>query len=286
VTGITDQINALPPLRDVVRDFSLDARKSFGQHYLFDQNLTDRIARSAGPLDDALMVEVGPGPGGLTRSLLRSGAGALVAIEKDHRFSPAMAELAKASQGRFSLVEADALTISLQQLAAEHRCEKVRVAANLPYNVGTQLLINWLGGPPVWKSLTLMFQKEVTERIVAAPGTDQYGRLAILCAVTAQPRLLFDVPAAAFTPPPKVESAVVRLEPLASPYPHLDMLSKITAAAFGQRRKMIRKSLKGLFADLEGALSACELEGEARPETLAPQAFIALSDYALSLRRV
>lgn len=277
-------LGALPPLREVVAQHGLRANKSFGQHYLFDQNLTDRIAREAGPLEDATLIEIGPGPGGLTRSLLRTGAAHVVAIEKDRRFLPALAELGEAVPGALTVIEADALGFDYAGDPRIPRTRPLRVAANLPYNVGTQLLIDWLLADRFWESLTLMFQQEVAERVVAAPGSDAYGRLAVLAQLRARPHWVTGVPAAAFTPPPKVESAVVRLDPLPQPYGETAALGHVTAAAFGQRRKMLRRSLKPVFADVEAALAACGIEGTTRPETLPPEAFARLADYAVSRR--
>ncbi|MEC9401708.1 MAG: 16S rRNA (adenine(1518)-N(6)/adenine(1519)-N(6))-dimethyltransferase RsmA, partial [Pseudomonadota bacterium] len=239
------QIDDLPPLRDVIAAHGLNAKKSLGQNFLLDLNLTSRIARSAGSLEDCTVLEVGPGPGGLTRALLAAGAKRVIAIEKDSRCLPALAEISAHYPGRLEVIEGDALEIDPVALTGG---DKVRIAANLPYNVGTQLLINWITTPqwpPFWSSLTLMFQKEVGERISASPASKAYGRLAVLAGWRCKGGILFDISPKAFTPPPKVTSAVVHLTPNPSPLPcDLKALEKITAAAFGQRRKMLRASLK------------------------------------------
>ena len=264
----------LPPLRDALADAGLLARKSFGQHFLLDLNVTRKIARLAGPLDGLTVIEVGPGPGGLTRALLESEAAHVVAVEKDPRFLPLLADLGAAAPGRLTVIEADALRVDEAALA-EGRPAKV--VANLPYNVGTPLLIKWLTGP--WRpvGLTLMFQKEVAQRIVAQPGEDAYGRLAVICQATAACRIAMSLPARAFTPPPKVDSAVVVLEPRADAPPAdlLKKLEKVTAAAFGQRRKMLRSSLKSL-----GGAALCEAAGidaDVRAETIPVEGFLRLA---------
>lgn len=288
-------LDALPPLREVVARHDLAARKPLGQHFLFDLNLTAKIARLAEPLADATVLEVGPGPGGLTRALLAAGAH-VIAIEKDPRFADALEELATASVAdghrRLRVVAADALNADEPALIAQARPGPAAVVANLPYNVGTALLVKWLTGPRWWSQLVLMFQKEVAERVVAAPGDAAYGRLAVLTALRAEADLAFVVPARAFTPPPKVESAVVRLTPLPAAPEHapggagaafadVATLGAVTAAAFGQRRKMLRRSLKGLAAqhgrDLEAWLAAAGVAGDQRPEDLPPDAFARLS---------
>ncbi len=238
----------LPPLREALDAAGLLARKSFGQHFLLDLNITRKIARLAGPLDGRSVIEVGPGPGGLTRALLEAGAN-VVAIEKDERFLPLLADLGAAAPGRLSVVHADALAADEAALVAGAGFEPpASVVANLPYNVGTPLLIRWLTGSFRPASLTLMFQKEVAQRIVAGPGDDAYGRLAVIAAAVADARIAMDLPARAFTPPPKVASAVVRLDPRPERPSDalLAALQRVTAAAFGQRRKMLRSSLKAL----------------------------------------
>lgn len=281
-TGLPEeplQPESWPPLREVVDGLGLFAKKSLGQHFLFDLNLTRRIARAAGPLGDMPVIEIGPGPGGLTRALILEGARRLILIEKDARFAPALTSLA--GPERLRLVEGDALTADEAALLAEEGAATARVAANLPYNVGTALLVKWLTGPAWWASLTLMFQKEVAQRIVARPGQSAYGRLAVLAAAASRPEYLFTVPARAFTPPPKVESAVVRLEPLsaAERYGDLEGLAQVTAAAFGQRRKMMRAATKPLFGgEAEAALMEAGIDPAARAETLEPAAFQRLTD--------
>ena len=265
----------LPPLRDVVNRHGLFATKALGQNFLFDELLLDRIARVPGSLKGQNVLEVGPGPGGLTRALLRAGAN-VTAIEMDRRCLPALAELAQAFPGKLTVIEGDATKISPGALfdAPWH------VAANLPYNVGTQLFTGWLSGqdwPPRWKSLTLMFQLEVAERIVARPGTDAYGRLAVLAQWRAAPRIAMKVHRSAFTPPPKVMSAIVHVEPAAMPAGvSARMLERVTEAAFGQRRKMLRQSLKGLPGALD-ALDALGIDSQRRAETLSVEEFVAIA---------
>jgi 16S rRNA (adenine1518-N6/adenine1519-N6)-dimethyltransferase len=264
----------LPPLRETLADAGLLARKSFGQHFLLDLNLTTRIARAAGPLQDATVIEIGPGPGGLTRALLESGAAEVAAVEKDPRFLPLLAQLSAAAPGRLTVVEADALRVDEAALAAGR---PAKVVANLPYNVGTPLLIKWLTGPWRPAGLTRMFQKEVAQRIVAAPGEDAYGRRGVICPATATGRIAMTLPARAFTPPPKVDSAVVVLEPRAdAPEPGLlKKLEKVTAAAFRQRRKMLRSSLKPLGG--EALCRAAGLDPDARAETIPVDGFLRLA---------
>ncbi|MEM6972307.1 MAG: 16S rRNA (adenine(1518)-N(6)/adenine(1519)-N(6))-dimethyltransferase RsmA [Pseudomonadota bacterium] len=268
--------DGLPPLREVIAAHGLRARKSLGQNFLLDLNLTRRIARAAGPLDDATILEIGPGPGGLTRALLAEGAREVVAIERDPRCLDALGDIAAAYPGRLRVIEGDAL--SLPPLAGLHA--PVRVAANLPYNIGTELLIRWLSGaawPPAWLSLTLMFQREVAARIVARPDTGAYGRLAILAQWRSRPRMLFDVASQAFTPPPKVTSAIVRLDPVPAmrDVPQR-ALERVTAAAFGQRRKMLRQSLKAL-GDAPALLAKAGIDPTRRAETLSLDEFLTLA---------
>lgn len=277
-------LDALPPLRDVIAAHGLGARKSLGQHFLLDLNLTAKIARAAGatgatePLEGHAVVEVGPGPGGLTRALLAAGAAHVIAIEADARFRPALDAIAGAAPGRLTVVEADALRVDEPALLTAHAPGlPARVVSNLPYNVGTPLLVKWLSAPRWWESLTLMFQKEVAERIVAKPGEDAYGRLAVLSSLRARPSRAFDVPARAFTPPPKVDSAVVRLDPHPAPFEDVATLERVTAASFGQRRKMLRRSLRAL-GDADALIAATGLDPQARPETLAPEAFARLAE--------
>jgi 16S rRNA (adenine1518-N6/adenine1519-N6)-dimethyltransferase len=267
----------LPPLREVIAAHGLSAKKSLGQNFLFDLNLTGRIARAGGPLEGTTVYEVGPGPGGLTRALLAEGAARVVAVERDARCLPALAEIAAAYPGRLEVVEADALALDETRLFSR---EPVRIAANLPYNVGTALLVKWLTAPqwpPFWQSLTLMFQREVAERVVARPGTSAYGRLSVLAQWRARTKILFDVSPRAFTPPPKVTSAILRVEPLAEPVApaHLGDLERVTQAAFGQRRKMLRQSLKPLLD--EDAIRAAGLDPTTRPEQLSVADFAALA---------
>lgn len=265
----------LPPLREVIARHGLSAARSLGQNFLLDEQLLDRIARVPGDLAGECVYEVGPGPGGLTRALLRAGAN-VVAVERDRRCLPALAELAAAAGGRLRLIEGDAL-----DLAEEAQVGRgARVAANLPYNVGTALLVRWLGGeawPPWWKSLTLMFQLEVAERIVARPGTGAYGRLAVLAQWRSEPRIAMKVHRSAFVPPPKVMSAVVHIVPTPAPEGvRAATLERLTAAAFGQRRKMLRQSLKGLPAAIE-ALESLGIDPQRRAETLAVEEFVAVA---------
>ena len=275
MTAATD---GLPPLREVIAAHGLSARKALGQNFLLDLNLTGKIARRAGSLSDHDVLEIGPGPGGLTRALLAEGARHVVAIERDARALPALAEIAAAYPGRLTVLEGDALSVDPgPQLAAP-----VRVVANLPYNVGTELLVRWLtppSWPPFWSSLTLMFQKEVAERIVALPGSKAYGRLAILAQWRATPKLAFENPARAFTPPPKVDSAVVHFEALPAPRFPADpaVLSRVVALAFGQRRKMLRASLRPLGGEVEALLAAAGIRPSDRAEQVPIEAFCRLA---------
>ena len=273
-------LDDLPPLREALAEYGLDARKSFGQHFLLDLNITRKIARLAELQPGDRVIEVGPGPGGLTRALLEAGA-KVTAIEKDPRFEPLLAALGEAANGGLSLILGDALEADEAAIAEG---EPAHIVANLPYNVGTHLLIKWLTGPWRPASLTLMFQKEVAERIVAPVDGDAYGRLAVIAQATSDAKIVMDVGARAFTPPPKVDSAVVRLTPRADrPSPaRLDALQKLTAAAFGQRRKMLRASLKGLGG--EPLIEAAGLNPQARAETVDVAGFLALTDAWLAAR--
>jgi 16S rRNA (adenine1518-N6/adenine1519-N6)-dimethyltransferase len=264
----------LPPLREALAAHGLTPKKAFGQHFLLDLNVTRKIVRLAAVSPGDRVVEVGPGPGGLTRALLEAGA-RVVAIEKDFRFEPLLADLARTSGGRLAVTLGDALAIDERTLAGD---EPAHVVSNLPYNVGTPLLIKWLTGPWRPRSMTLMFQKEVAERIVAEAGETAYGRLAVIARATAQARIVMEVPAQAFTPPPKVDSAVVRLFPLADPPSpeRLEALQKVTAAAFGQRRKMLRASLRPLGG--EALAQAAGLDPQARAETVDAAGFLRLAD--------
>lgn len=276
----------LPPLREVVAAFGLDARKSLGQNFLFDLNLTSRIARSAGGLADVTVLEIGPGPGGLTRALLAEGARRVVAIERDERCLPALAQIAAHYPGRLEVVSADALAFDPRPALGEG---PVRIVANLPYNIGTALLTRWVGAqewPPFWQSATLMFQREVAERIVATPAKRaEYGRLGVLCGWRTRARILFDVPRSAFTPPPKVTSSIVHLEPRQVPTPcPLAALEAVTQAAFGQRRKMLRQSLRGLGVEAVALLRETGLPETARAEEIPVEGFVALANALARLR--
>jgi 16S rRNA (adenine1518-N6/adenine1519-N6)-dimethyltransferase len=269
-------IDKLPPLREVIAAHGLAPKKSLGQNFLFDLNLTAKIARAAGAQEGGIFYEVGPGPGGLTRALLGEGAGKVIAVERDQRCLPALEEIAQAWPGKLEVISADALTLDEAALLPRG----VRMAANLPYNVGTALLIKWLtvdAWPPIWASLTLMFQKEVAQRITAAPGSEHYGRLSVLAQWRCTAKILFDVNRGAFVPPPSVTSSIVRLEPRAEPLApaRLGDLEKITAAAFGQRRKMLRQSLKPLGG--EALLDKAGVDPTARPEDLTIAQFAALA---------
>ena len=271
-------IDGLPPLREVIAAHGLSAKKALGQNFILDLNLTSRIARAAGDLAGSDILEVGPGPGGLTRGLLAEGARKVVAVEKDPRCLPALAEIAAHYPGRLEVIQGDALEVDLSGRLSR----PVRIVANLPYNVGTELLIRWLSPPewpPFWTSLTLMFQREVAERIVARAGDDAYGRLAILAQWRAEPRIVLDLPPQAFVPPPKVSSAVVHLDALPAPRFPADArtLSRVTAAAFGQRRKMLRASLRGLSPDIEAHLEAVGVPPTERAERVPLEAFCALA---------
>ena len=271
-------IDDLPPLRDVIRRHGLTAKKSLGQNFLLDLNLTARIARAAGPLEGVTVVEVGPGPGGLTRALLALGAGRVIAIERDTRAIAALQEVAEHYPGRLEIVEGDALDFD----PAPHlRGAKARVVANLPYNIATPLLIGWLSAepwPPWYDRLVLMFQREVAERIAAAPGSKTYGRLSVLAAWRTEGRILFDIAPSAFVPPPKVTSSVVELRPRPEPLPcDRAALERVTEAAFGQRRKMLRQSLKSLGGDTAALLEKAGLDPTARAEQIPTEGFVALA---------
>ncbi len=272
--------DGLPPLRDVIRDLGLSARRSLGQNFLLDFNLTRRIARAAGPLEHATIVEVGPGPGGLTRALLLEGAARVIAIEKDARCLPALGAIAARYPGRLDIIDADALAVDYHRLAP---AQPARIAANLPYSVATPLLIGWLKTqpwPPWFDRLVLMFQREVALRIVASPGNKDYGRLSVIAQWLTVPRILFGIPASAFTPRPKVESALVELVPRASPDPRCDVqrLERVTAATFGQRRKMLRSSLRQLTPDAEALLERLGIDPRARAEELAVAGFCRIAN--------
>jgi len=271
-------IDTLPPLSEVIRTYEIAARKSLGQNFLLDLNLTAKIARQAGDLTACDVLEIGPGPGGLTRGLLAQGARRVLAIEKDARCIPALADIAAAYPGRLEVINGDALEVD----PLAHLTPPIRIAANLPYNVGTELLVRWLTPPewpPFWDSLTLMFQREVAERIVATPGSKAYGRLALLAQWRATPRIVMNLPPEAFTPPPKVSSAVVHLTALPEPRFPADpkKLERTVAMAFNQRRKMLRAALKGLAPDIEDRLIACGIKPTDRAETIGLEQFCALS---------
>ncbi len=272
------QIDDLPPLRDVIRRHGLTPKKSLGQNFLFDLNLTTRIARAAEPLENITVVEIGPGPGGLTRALLALGARRVIAIERDQRAIAALEEIAGRYPGRLDIVAGDALAVDLlEQLGPE----RARIVANLPYNIATALLVGWLTvepWPPWYDSLILMFQREVAERIVAAPGGKSYGRLSVLAGWRTEARILFDVAPSAFVPPPKVTSSVVRLTPRQVPLAcDSAALQRVTEAAFGQRRKMLRQSLKTLGIDTAALLAGAGIEPTARAEEIPVEGFVALA---------
>lgn len=261
----------------MIQRHGLDARKALGQNFLLDLNLTQKVARTAGSLEGVTVFEVGPGPGGLTRAILALGAAKVIAVERDARCLPALAEIADHYPGRLEVIEGDALKTDFASLVPEG---PVKIIANLPYNVGTQLLVNWLlpgNWPPFWQSLTLMFQKEVGQRIVADEDDDHYGRLGVLCGWRTQAHMAFDVSPQAFTPPPKVTSTVVHLTPRENPIPcAVDKLEKVTLAAFGQRRKMLRQSLKSLGG--ETLLQKADIDPQRRAETLSVEEFCRLAN--------
>jgi len=272
------QIDSLPALREVIAANDLSARKSLGQNFLLDLNLTAKIARQAGPLDGCDILEIGPGPGGLTRGLLAEGARFVLAIEKDRRCLTALHQISTAYPERLTVLEGDALSIDpLQYLTPP-----IKVAANLPYNIGTELLIRWLTPPqwpPFWTSLTLMFQREVADRIVAQPGSKAYGRLALLAQWRCDPQIVMSLPPEAFTPPPKVSSAVVHFTALPAPRFPADpkVLERVIAMAFNQRRKMLRSALKGLGPDIEDRLVAAGLKPTERAEQVSLEGFCNLA---------
>ena len=271
-------IDGLPPLREVIRTHDLVAKRQLGQNFLLDLNLTAKIARLSGDLSGCDVLEVGPGPGGLTRGLLAESARRVLAVEKDARCLPALEEISAVYPGRLQIMNADALELD----AAQYLTPPIRVIANLPYNIGTELLVRWLSPPqwpPFWDSLTLMFQKEVAERIVAKPGSKAYGRLALLSQWRAEPKIMMILPPEAFTPAPKVHSAVVHLTRLPGPRFPADgaVLARVTAMAFNQRRKMLRSSLKALMPDIESVLRSAGIEPTARAEEIPLEGFCALA---------
>jgi 16S rRNA (adenine1518-N6/adenine1519-N6)-dimethyltransferase len=272
------RIDDLPPLREVIERHGLQALKALGQNFLLDLNLTSRIARSAGALEGHTVVEIGPGPGGLTRALLANGAARVIAVERDRRAIAALEEIAAHYPGRLEVIEGDALAIDTAALGEP----PLRIVANLPYNIATPLLIGWISAepwPPRWSSMALMFQKEVADRITAAPGDDAYGRLAVLCGWRTYATQMFDISPKAFVPPPKVTSTVVHFEPKPNPLPcRLKTLEAVTAAAFGQRRKMMRQSLKSLGLDPAALCEAAGVDPTARAETVDVPGFVRLSN--------
>ena len=278
-------IDDLPPLRDVIREHSLSARKSLGQNFLLDLNLTARIARAAGPLEDATVIEVGPGPGGLTRALLALGARRVIAVERDERALAPLDDIAKRYPGRLEIVHADAQAFDPRPLLGG---ERAKIVANLPYNIATPLLVDWLSiepWPPWYDMMVLMFQREVAERIVAKENDEAYGRLAVLANWRAETKILFDISPAAFVPQPKVTSSVVRLVPRGAPEPcDRRALEQVAAAAFGQRRKMLRQSLKSLSVDPARLAAAAEVDATRRAETIPVSGFVAMARELTDIR--
>lgn len=272
--------DGLPPLRDVIARHELRAKKALGQNFLLDLNLTSKVARSAGNLTDATVIEVGPGPGGLTRALLMSDVRHVIAVERDQRALPALEEIAAYYPGRLTVVHDDALSVDWRDLTAKAGGGPVRIIANLPYNIATPLLIGWLTAepwPPFYASMTLMFQREVAERITAAPGSGAYGRLSVLAQWRSEPHMVFDIPPQAFSPPPKVTSTVVHLVPRETPLETTAArLEAVTQAAFGQRRKMLRQSLRTLGG--EALLQRAGIDPTRRAETLTVAEFVALAN--------
>lgn len=281
MSGIDD----LPPLRDVIKRHQLSARKSLGQNFLLDLNLTTRIARAAGPLQDATVIEIGPGPGGLTRALLALGAKRVIAIERDERAVAALEEVSAHYPGRLHIVNADAMHFDPRPLLGS---EPAKIVANLPYNIATALLIGWLSiepWPPWFDTMVLMFQREVAERIVAHDNDEAYGRLAILANWRTEPKILFDISPAAFVPPPKVTSSVIRLVPRMAPMPcDRKALEQVAAAAFGQRRKMLRQSLKSLGVDPARLAAAAGVDPTRRAETIPLAGFVAMARELANIR--
>ena len=271
-------LSSLPPLREILTVHGLEPRKSLGQHFLLDGNVTDKILRLSGSVEGLHVIEIGPGPGGLTRSILAASPASLTAIEKDDRCQTILAQLAAISPVLLTVLAADGLKVSLPQTVSAPRA----IIANLPYNVGTPMLVNWLrdiaADPAAYAFMSLMFQKEVAERIYAPTNSDHYGRLAVLCQWLCDCENLMDLPARAFTPPPKVDSAVVKLTPHAAPLPaRFETVERLTAAAFGQRRKMLRSSLKSLGLNVETLLQAAEIDPTRRAETVSPEEFLRLA---------
>jgi 16S rRNA (adenine1518-N6/adenine1519-N6)-dimethyltransferase len=280
-------LDDLPPLRDVIRRHALSARKSLGQNFLLDLNLTARIARAAGPLEDAVIIEIGPGPGGLTRSLLALGARRVIAIERDERALTALEEISRRYPGRLDIVCADAQAFDPRPLLGGSRA---KIVANLPYNIATALLIGWLSTepwPPWYDMMVLMFQREVAERIVARENDDAYGRLGVLANWRTETKILFDISPAAFVPQPKVTSSVVRLVPRGAPEPcDRKALEQVAAAAFGQRRKMLRQSLKSLAVDPARLATAADVDLTRRAETIPVRGFVAMARELTDIRNI
>jgi len=272
-------IDSLPPLRQVMAQYGLMPKKSLSQNFLFDLNLTAKIARVAGSVDDCPILEIGPGPGGLTRALLAQGARSVTVIERDERCLPALADIARAYPGRLTILHADALKTNMASLFKD-RAEKPKILANLPYNIGTQLLLNWLLAepwPPFYQSMTLMFQREVALRLVATPSTPAYGRLSVLTSWRTKARIVFDIEPRAFLPPPKVTSSVVHIQPILTPLPaEISKVERLTGMAFGQRRKMLRQSLKPLGG--EALLIKAGIDPTRRAETLSVEEWIGLTN--------
>lgn len=285
-------LDALPTLRETLEAHGLWARKSFGQHFLLDMNITRRIVKDSGVGPGDCVLEVGPGPGGLTRALLEAGVSQVIAVEKDDRFLPLLHELAAATPGRLHIINADALQIDETAILSAHGAGRATIVSNLPYNVGTPLYVRWLKAGAWRGSMTLMFQKEVAQRICAGPGDAGYGRLAVLTCATASASVVLSAPARAFVPPPRVESAVVHVTPLAHAqrFTHLGALERVTQAAFGQRRKMLRASLRALsvsaFGDPDALIARAGLDPAARPEDIAPQGFFALAAQLIAADQV
>ncbi|GJL92211.1 16S rRNA (adenine(1518)-N(6)/adenine(1519)-N(6))-dimethyltransferase RsmA [Hyphococcus sp.] len=270
--------DTLPPLRDVIERYELGAKKSLGQHFLLDLNMTRKIARVASVVAGDVVLEIGPGPGGLTRALLEHGA-SVIAIERDHRCIEALTEIRRAFDNRLNIIEADALAADERALVGA--AAPIKIVANLPYNISTELLIKWLkAGPDLWSVMALMFQKEVADRILAEPGSKAYGRLSIISQTMSRPSRGFNLPARAFTPPPKVDSTVVLFEQCETPFSALNALERITQAAFSQRRKMLRSSLKSVFSEgLGAALDAASVKETQRAEELTVEKFQSLATY-------
>lgn len=275
----------LPPLREVIADHGLSARRSLGQNFLLDLNITRRIANAAGPLDSATVLEIGPGPGGLTRALLERGARKVIVIERDDRCLSALKQISAAADGRLYIVSGDALEVDIEALASQHGA--LRIVANLPYNISTPLLIGWLKRLTLFDRLVLMFQSEVADRLAALPGTKAYGRLSIAAQWRCQVRPLFTLPPRAFTPAPKVSSTVVELTPREHPLAEADpdILEEVVAAAFRHRRKMLRAALKDTFDDPEAALGTAGIDPQARAETVSIESFCALAGELDRIRR-